>query len=174
MYFRHFPKVLVKPDEYKSPILMTDLTRRIRFLDFVKNNYVVFDFYDLKDGETPEYIAHEYYGDVNLHWIVLLSNNIIDIYHDWPKKVTDFETYVKEKYDDPYGTHHWEIPQESGDETKVISIPNDTANTIPSNATEVTNFEYEERLDNEKRRIRLVQPRFVSQIKNEFIDKIKR
>ena len=174
MYFRNFPKVLIKPSDDRFPITMTDTTRRVRFLDFVKNNYVVFDFYDVKDGETPEYIAHEYYGDSNLHWIILLSNNIVDIYTDWPKRVADFEQYVKNKYNDPYGTHHWEIPQESGDTTKMIEIPNESANTIPVDAIEVTNTEYEEILDNQRRRIRLVQPRFITQIKNEFIDKIKR
>ena len=48
--------------------------------DNVKENILGFDYYDVKDGETPEMIAHKYYGDVNLHWIVLIANDIIDYY----------------------------------------------------------------------------------------------
>ena len=41
-----------------------------------------FDYYDVKDGETPEMIAHKYYDDVELHWTIFLANNIVDYYED--------------------------------------------------------------------------------------------
>ena len=42
-----------------------------------------FDYYDVKDGETPEMIAYKYYDDVELHWTIFLVNNIVDYYEDY-------------------------------------------------------------------------------------------
>ena len=66
-YFRQFPIIDYDVKTSGQNIKMTNLTRRVRFRDFVKNNQVAFDFYDVKAGETPEYIAHEFYGDSELH-----------------------------------------------------------------------------------------------------------
>ena len=61
---------------------MTNLTKRIRLRDYFKKN-VNFDYYDVKAGETPEYIANEFYGDPELHWVILMTNNIVDYYTQW-------------------------------------------------------------------------------------------
>ena len=87
--------------------------------------------------------------------------------------VQQFESYVHAKYDDVDGIHHYEIPQTSGDTEKVIEIPNDPANTIPANAVIVTNYEYEERKENAKRRIRLLKPEFVRQVKQELKSRLR-
>lgn len=167
-YFRQFPIISYDVKTGGQFIQMTNLTRRVRFRDFVKKNNVAFDFYDVKAGETPEYIAHEFYGDPELHWIVLMSNDIVDYYNEWPMSQHSFEEYVKSKYTDVNGIHHYEYPQTSGDTTILIEQSIDSANTIPAGATPITNFEYEDRLQDTRRRIRLVQPDFVSQIKKEF------
>jgi hypothetical protein len=82
--------------------------------------------------------------------------------------VPAFEEYVKEKYDDANGIHHYEYQQESGDTTKVLELPNESATTIPAGAVTITNYIYEERIQEKNRRIRLVQPRFIDGIKKEF------
>ena len=92
----------------------------------------------------------------------------MDVYDDWPMSVQDFESYVTEKYTDVNATHHYEFLQESGDTTKTIEIPFDSSNTIPVDATIVTNYEYEDRLQEEKRRIRLVKKEFINGIKQEL------
>ena len=159
--------------EGANQVLVTDITRRVRFFDMVKSNNVTYDFYDVKSGETPEFVANEFYGDPLLHWIVLLTNDIQNVYDSWPMAVQQFESYVHAKYDNVDGIHHYEIPQASGDTTKVIEIPNDPANTIPANAVIVTNYEYEERKENVKRRIRLLKPEFVRQVKQELKSRLR-
>ena len=159
--------------EGANQVLVTDITRRVRFFDMVKSNNVTYDFYDVKSGETPEFVANEFYGDPLLHWIVLLTNDIQNVYDSWPMAVQQFESYVHAKYDNVDGIHHYEIPQTSGDTTKVIEIPNDSANTIPANAVIVTNYEYEERKENVKRRIRLLKPEFVRQVKQELKSRLR-
>ena len=86
--------------------------------------------------------------------------------------VPTFEAYVKEKYDDVNGVHHYEYPQESGDTTTLIELPNESATTIPVDSVIVTNYDYEERLQNERRRIRLLRPEFIAQVKKEFRNKM--
>ena len=167
-FFSYFPKIEYDVRGDGSMRVMTNLTRRTRFRDYIRLNAVTYDFYDVKGGETPEYIANEYYGDPELHWIILMANNIVDYYTQWPMTVPTFEEYVKEKYDDANGIHHYEYSQESGDTTKIIELPNESATTIPAGATIVTNYVYEERIQENNRRIRLIQPRFIDGIKKEF------
>ena len=60
-------------------------------------------------SETPEYIANEFYGDPELHWVVLMTNDIVDYYTEWDLcLLPQFEAYVKEKYTDVNGIHHYE------------------------------------------------------------------
>ena len=173
MYFRNFPTVEIDVFGTGNKILMTDITKRVRFYDMVLRNNVLLDYYDVQSGETPEYIAHTYYGDVNLHWIILLTNNITDVYDQWPMGVQEFEQYLHEKYEDVNGTHHWEFYQDSGDTTMMIEIPNDSANTIPADAVEVTNYEYENRVQESRRRIRLIKPEYIPKIKQELKNRMR-
>ena len=62
-YFKNFPTVSLDVFDNNTEVLLTDITRRVRFSDLVKKNYVQYDYYDIKDQETPEYIASEFYGD---------------------------------------------------------------------------------------------------------------
>ena len=172
-YFSYFPKVEYDVRGTGNNTVMTNLTKRIRLRDYFKKNAVNFDYYDVKAGETPEYIANVFYGDPLLHWIVLLSNDIENIYTDWPMSVQQFENYVHDKYDNVNDIHHYEVKQTSGDTTKVIEIPNDPANTIPADAVAITNYEYEEKLEDDKRRIRLLKPEFVRQVKQELKSRLR-
>lgn len=130
---------------------------------------VNFDIYDVRDGETPEMIAHRYYEESEYHWIILLANDIQDYYNEWPMAVPQLEKFIVSKYDDVDGIHHYTIKQESGDTTVDIEIPNNTGYPL---ATPVTNYQYEAALNEEKRRIKLIQPRYVESIEKEFERKI--
>ena len=167
MYFSEFPVILYDSKE------VTNLLRRVAIRSKVKTNVMFFDTYDVKEGETPEIIADKLYDDPQLHWIVLMVNNIVDRYHEWPMSGNQFLDYVNEKYLDsegdpnPSGVHHYEIEQSSGDTTVKINIGTD--NTDYSSATPITNYEYEEEEQNKKRQIRLLDPKFV----NDFVDEFK-
>ncbi len=165
MYFNSFSKINydIKGDgQFYS---MTNLTKRVRFNKLVKENIVAFDFYDVQDGDTPEIVAHYYYQDAKLHWIILLTNDIVDVYTQWPMSIPRFEQFIKDKYDDINAIHHYEITQSSGDTTKTLEIPN---NTDYPNATAVTNYNYESNIQNKISRIRLIRPEYVEQIKREL------
>ena len=84
MYFNSMPKIYYDSQNNKNPKVVTNLLRRVGVRAKIKTNIALFDTYRVKAGETPEIIAHKLYGDSELHWIVMLINNVTDRYHDWP------------------------------------------------------------------------------------------
>ena len=111
-------------------------------------------------------IAHKLYGDPELHWVILLVNNITDRYHQWPKNTNQFLAYINDKYSNVDATHHYEISQVSGDTTIKIDIGTD--NTDYPTASIVTNFEHEEALEDKMRSIRLLDPAYMGAFVAEF------
>ena len=169
-YFDMFPKVFYDNKGNGNYSVMTNLLRRVKLVDDAKLNIVDFDYYDVKDGETPEMIAHKYYGDINLHWTILTVNDIIDYYEDWPMSVQRFEEFVANKYTNPQAIHHYEITQTSGDTSVKIDVGMNTTD-YPS-AVAVSNYQYEDALQEKKRQIRLIQPRYIKEFVKEFESKL--
>ena len=166
MYFGHFPLIpydSVGDGKFK---LVTNLLKRVAVRSKVKTNVLVFDTYDVKSGETPEMIADKLYNDPELHWVVLLMNNITDRYHQWPLTENQFIAHINDKYDNVDATHHYEISQTSGDTTIKIDIGTD--NSDHSGATAITNYEYEEARQDEMRKIRLLDPAYIEQFVDEY------
>ena len=166
MYFENFPLTIydsVGDGNYK---LVTNLLKRVTIRSQIKSNTALYDTYDVKEGETPEMIAHKLYDDPELHWVILLLNNITDRYHQWPMNNNQFLAYLKDKYDDVDATHHYEISQVSGDTSIKIDIGTD--NTDYPTASIVTNAEHEVDLQILIRKIKLLDPSFVEDFVTEF------
>ena len=166
MYFGHFPLIpydSVGDGEFK---LVTNLLKRVAVRSKVKTNVLVFDTYDVRKGETPEEIADKLYNDPELHWVVLMMNDITDRYHQWPLTENQFLAHINDKYDNVDATHHYEISQTSGDNTIKIDIGTD--NSDHSGATAITNYEYVVARQDEMRKIRLLDPSYIEQFVDEF------
>ena len=170
-YFEMFPNILYSAKGDGKYTVMKDIMSRVKLISGVKESILGFDYYNVQDGETPEMIAHKYYGDVNLHWAVLVANDIVDYYEDWPMSVQRFEEFVKEKYDNPQGIHHYEITQTSGDTTVTIDVGMNTTD-YPS-ATAVSNYTYEDKLQEKKRQIRLIGTQYINDFVKEFERKMQ-
>lgn len=172
MYFNSFPVIpydAVGNGQFKAT---TNILRRIVARSKAKTNRALFDTYDVKEGETPEMIAHKLYGDSEYHWVVLLMNDIVDRYHQWPMSRRQFLAHVNNKYSNVDGIHHYEIFQTSGDTTVKIDIGTD--NTDYPSATPITNLEFEQEQQDSLRRIRLLDPSYLSEFVDQFNDLINR
>ena len=145
---------------------VTNLLRRVALRAKVKTSTLLYDTYDVKNGETPESLADKLYGDSELHWIIMLINDITDRYHQWPMSEAQFSQYLKDKYSNPDAVHHYEISQESGDTDIKINIG--TSNADYPTATLITNYEHEQKLQDDRRKIRLLDPSFISQFVTEY------
>ena len=173
MYFKNFPVIPYDSIGNGEVKFVTNLLRRVAVRQKIKTNTLLYDTYDIKQGESPESIADKLYGDPELHWIVMLVNDITDRYHQWPMTYAQFLQFVNDKYADPNGVHHYEIAQSSGDTTKTIEVYNNSAlytgdTDFYSNATTITNIEYEENRQDELRKIRLLDPQYVGQFVEEY------
>ena len=168
MYFNSFPVI---PYDSKGDLQFKDVTnllRRVGMRAKLKTNTFLYDTYNVKEGETPEMIAHKLYGDPQLHWIILLINEITDRYHQWPMTGGQFLDYLNDKYSNPDGIHHYETTQTSGDTKVKIEVENDVDEDAYTGLTPITNREYEENEQDKRRQIRLVDPSFVEQFVDEF------
>jgi len=169
-YFETFPKIYYDIAGNGNLKLITDILRRFKVRNAIRDDAVMFDKYEVTDGEKPEDVSMKFYGTPYHHWIVLSMNNIKDRFYDWPLSEIDFQTYIAEKYTNPDGIHHYEITQSSGatssiDNTHLIEVNSDT-----SGASSVSNREYERRLQDNKRLIKILRPEYLS----EFVEEFKR
>jgi len=176
MYFGNFRKIAYSLDKkyFKS---VTDIMSRVKIRDGILDNITLYNKYDVKSGETPENIAFKHFGNPDLHWVILLTNNIQDRYYDWPMSEQELELFIKDKYSNPDGIHHYEITQSSGKQSG--NGPDDYShkievNSTVSGATPVSNREYEQRLQDKKRLIKLLDNKFVDSFIEEFITLIRK
>ena len=166
MYFENFPVIpydSVGNGDYKY---VTNLLRRVGLRTQIKSNVLLFDTYDIRSGETPEEIADKLYNDPELHWVILMVNDITDRYHQWPLNENQFQAHINDKYSNIDAVHHYEITQTSGDTTLKIDVG--TVNTDYPSATAITNYEYEVIQEDEKRQIRLLDPKYIGALIEEF------
>jgi len=178
MYFNAIPFIYYDSKgqgDYKE---VTNLLRRVALRTKVKSNVLFFDTYDVKEGESPEIIAHKLYGDPQLHWVILMINDITDRYHQWPMNTPQFLAYINDKYDNVDGVHHYEIAQSSGDTNTKIEVYENSAlytgdSDFYASASIVTNFEYEESVQDKARKIRLIDPRHIEQFVDEYENLMK-
>jgi len=166
MYFENFPLIPYDSVGNGNFKVVTNLLKRVAVRTKVRTNTALYDTHDVREGESPEILADKLYGDAELHWVILLVNNITDRYHQWPQNQNQFLAYINDKYSDVDATHHYEISQVSGDTTIKIDIGTD--NTDYPTASIVTNYEYEEDLQDKKRKIRLLDPAYVEDFVAEF------
>ena len=166
MYFEKFPRIQYTNTANGNPVTVTNILKRIGARQALKENSTILEKYLIRGSETPESLAFDLYGDAELHWVILLVNDIYDRYHQWPMNVNQFQAYLASKYDNPDGVHHYEIAQSSGDTNVTINIGSDNSD-YPS-ATLVTNFEFEEKLQDERRAISILAGNFINKFVKEF------
>lgn len=167
-YFSYYPKILYDVEGNGNPKVITNLLRRVKIKNGLKESASLFDEVEVQNGETPEILADNFYGDQKYYWIILLFNNIKDRFYDWPLDNVQFESYVNDKYTNPNAVHHYEITQESGSTSSSDDSHKIQVNSTTPGATAVTNYEYEERLQLKKRLIRVLRPQFLSLFMVEF------
>jgi hypothetical protein len=78
-----------------------NILQRVAYQTVVLNNALVFQPWNVRDGETPEIIASKYYNNPHYHWIILLANNIFDRNRDWPMSYNDFNADISKRYATP-------------------------------------------------------------------------
>lgn len=113
MYFKEFDKIFYdfKNRSGDSTLrALTDITTNVRIKKEAFENITLFDEYDLKEGETPEIVAEKYYGNPELHWVIMLVNQRYDYINDFPLSTEELHSYVISTYgaENVDQIHHYE------------------------------------------------------------------
>ena len=171
-YFSKFPLMTYDIKGNKVRKLLPNILRRIKLRALIKSGGMIFDRYDVKEGEKPEDVAYKWFGDAELHWVILMTNNITDRYYGWPMNSVQFAEFLADKYgDNTDAVHHYEIPRDSGRTTG--QGPSDYShlvedNSDTDNATSISNRQFEEREQDKKRQIQLLSKSLLGDFIAEF------
>jgi len=178
MYFSRFPLRVYDMKGNGVYKLLPDILRRVKLRSGIKAGTFIFTEYDVRDGEKPEDVAVKWFGDPEYHWVILMTNNITDRFYEWPMTQPQFQNFIEDKYGIASidSIHHYEITQTSGRTTS--NGPNDYSYLVECNSDEdgaspVTNREYEQRLQDKFRSIRLLDQRYLPTFVSEFEALIK-
>lgn len=162
-YFSRFPTIT------HNSLTIQDITVRLDFLKKIKENVTTYDYKILSDNERPEDVAQYYYNDPNLYWIVLYMNDVTDPYYGWILSDDRLYDYIVAKYgaESVYDTHHYETTSshELGEGIWV--------NSTEPFSSEITNFDYEKQLNEEKRKIKILKDKYISQVLVEYNNALK-
>jgi len=176
MYFSQFEQGYYDLKGDGNEKLVTDLMTRVKVRAKIIDEASLYDKYDVPSGERPEDTAFKHFGSAQYHWIILMTNNITDAFYEWPMSEQTFETFLVDKYTNPDAIHHYEVTQSSG-KTKANG-PEDYSYLIEVNsdatgAQSVSNREYEQRLQDKRRQINLLNPSYLNTFLEEFNELVR-
>lgn len=162
MYFKNMPNIVYKFND--KQILVKDIFRRIQLSTEAKDRRQLIN-YIIEDGETPDAVAYNFYGSSEMHWLILLVNEIFSVKEEWPIHQQDLFRYTESKYGvgNASDVHHYALSED----TNIIVDYNasDLANGV---IEEVTNYAYEESLNDDKRQIFLLRNEYVQQFTMQY------
>ena len=201
-YFRRVPNFdyvnrLTNQREISNYTPVKNFFRRGKLREDLFGDLTFFTKYQIIGDERPDNVALKVYGDEDLDWVVLISNNILNIQSEWPLEQNAFDSFLIEKYDtydNIYGgVHHYES-NEIRDSSNNIIFPKGVrySNTETtgfkyidaSTGQEVsilfedflrpiTNYEFEEEINDQKRGIFLIKSDYLPIVFND-LDEIMR
>ena len=178
-YFNYIPDFAYPsrlPDAKISDyIVVKNLFKRGKLREDIYQNIAFFTKYEIIGNDRPDNVAAEVYGDSDLDWVVLISNNIVNVQSEWPLLQNDFDRFMLDKYgtyDKMNDTHHYETKEVKNTAGAVIvpeglQVASDYSVTYydwyqsgevtrSDITTEVTNYDYESKLEDAKRNIFLL------------------
>mgnify|MGYP000240608270 CR=1 FL=1 len=171
-------------------IQVKNIFKKGKLREDIFQDLAFFEKYKITGNDRPDNVAFEVYGDSTLDWLVLLCNNVVNIQTEWPLTQDAFDRYVLNKYGDYEtlysGIHHYETSEVTNSQGVVmvpsgLEVPDgystsyydyfidsqvDTGNI----AVPVTNYEYEDKLENDKRNIFILKSRYLNVVIDDMED----
>ena len=163
-------------------VRVKNLFKKGKLREDIFQNLAFFEKYKIVGDDRPDNVAFEIYDDSSLDWLVLLSNNVLNVQSEWPLPQTDFDRFVLDKYGDYdtlyNGIHHYETTEvkntqgvtivpaglqvDSSYSVSYYDFFTDLQVTTGNLAIPVTNYEYEEKVENDKRNIFILKSRYLN------------
>lgn len=115
-YFQEFPNIeyvnrFPNAKSNDEVTIAKNIFKRAQIRDDLNSIFVFSDYYTIEGNERPEQIAEKVYGNPEYDWIILIANNILDPYEEWPLSQSDLYQHLLEKYGSEEALseiHHYE------------------------------------------------------------------
>ena len=193
-YFRNIPDFEYVSRESNSKKIsdyrkVKNLFRRGKLKNDIFKDLTKFTKYKIVGDDRPDNVAFDMYGDETLDWIVLLSNNVTNIQTEWPLNHQSFYNFLMDKYgseEQIHAVHHYETTEVRNTDNTIIvpeglEVPKnysiefydsrlETTTTVSNITTEITNYTYENKIEDEKRNIFVLKPNYINLILNDMED----
>ena len=187
-YFRELPNLNYQStssdrSSSRDYVVVKNIFRRAKLRDDLKYIFTSLVDYYIKDGVRPDQVADNVYGDPELDWVVLTSANIINVRDEWPLDSGEMYNYALNKYgNDLNQIRHYETTEVKDSSGRLIlpkgkvvdsgfTIPDPSSSTATLNPVGgVTNYEYESKLNDEKRSIYIISPGYLQVFFNDMKD----
>jgi hypothetical protein len=179
-YFSYFPTTFHDLRKTGRKAEVTNILRRFKVRSALKDRADVFYEYSIQEGDRPDVIAEKFYGNPNYAWVVLHFNDIIDPQFGWPLYGNDFEQFVIGKYGSMASAkstikNYYKVIRNAtvkNDGTRIpkyeLVVDQTTYNSLsPTVRRSETQYEYEVEQNEDRKQIRLIEPRFLSQMIDE-------
>lgn len=165
-FYITYPKINYSINDFDT-ISAVDIQSTYKIKNLLKNFIGInYRSYYVKDGERPDQVASQFYGDASLEWIILITNEIYSIYDDWPKSNEVLLKYIEEKYGSisvAKATTKYYY-NSTGD-----IIDSITYTALPANQRSIKDaYDYEFDLNSAKGNIRILRPEFVNIVQNQL------
>ena len=185
-YFRElpnlrYPSFLPEKTSSLDYIEVKNIFRRVKLRDDLQNSFTVFDKYEIPEGARPDIVAEELYGNAEFDWIVLTVAGILNVRNQWPLNNRDLYNYCLDKYGESLNSNRFFETTEVKDSNDRLILPKgkvvDSNFTIPkpgeptatiNPVVGITNYEYETRLNDEKRNIFILREGYLQQFLNDI------
>jgi hypothetical protein len=171
MYFSFYPKVAYKVDDFDY-VKAIDITSAATIKAYI-NTYrgIGYNPYIVKDGERPDSISYKIYGSERYDWIIMMVNNISNVYDQWPKSSEDFREFIILKY----GTLEYAInTTKSYYDSLKNEIDVTTYNSLdPAQRTIQTYYEYEIDKNEAKAAIKILNPSLLLKVESDIKQLLK-
>ena len=186
-YFKQLPNVYVRTSSYRQNsvdpyVLAKNIFRRIAIRENLEDIILGFTQYTIRNNDRPDQVALEYYESMQYDWVILLTNNIINMYDEWPMNEHELQNYIYRKYDgDPSGVHHWVTQEVKDNKGRVvlrgdIQVPEDFTYTKYDGTVvakellvrPISHYDHEYQTNEFKRNIYLLRKDYLGQFVEEF------
>lgn len=179
-YFSYFPTTYHDLRNTGRKTEVTNILRRFKVKTSLQQRTDVFYEYSIQDGDRPDVIAEKFYGNAKYAWVVLHFNDIIDPQFGWPLFGADFDRYIIGKYGSMASAkstvkNYYKVIRNAfvrNDGTRVpkyeVVVDLTTYNSLsPTARRSETQYDWEVEQNEERKQIRLIEPRYLSQLVDE-------
>ena len=155
-------------------LFVKNIWRRAEILTEYKSQVTIFNEISVRDGERPEDVATAFYNNPFYNWTVLIANDVVDVYSQWPRSITQLQDFINQKYDNPQATKHHVTTQVKDAKNNVIveagkvvasnyqiSYYNGSTTVTATPVVSVSNEQFEFEENAKKSRIQIIKPQLI-------------